>query len=242
MTAFRGSSERFECSACVPGVNALVRRRAVRLGFNLDGSKQYGYSISREEGAAVTLTSDLDREALGADGDGTAVTLSGRVYQRAFARHAVLAARVAGAASWGDPVMRRQFQASGAGPVPPAFAFGSDAIGLMRGYENSAISGPRAFTANVDYRFPITFVQRGIGTLPFFLQSIHGAAFADFGHAWTGDFDASEVRQSFGLELSVDTVVGYWLPLTLTGGIALRDDPVAGRRDVVGFARIGKAF
>jgi hypothetical protein len=50
------------------------------------------------------------------------------------------------------------------------------------------------------------------------------------------------VRRSFGLELSLDTIVGYSFPLTLTGGVAFRDDPVAGRRDVVGFARIGRAF
>ena len=39
----------------------------------------------------------------------------------------------------------------------------------------------------------------------------------------------ADVRPSFGAELSVDTVLGYSFPLTLTGGAAWRGDPSARR-------------
>ena len=55
-----------------------------------------------------------------------------------------------------------------------------------------------------------------------------------------GAFEAADLRKSFGAELSVDVVLGYALPISFTAGVAVRDDPA--RRDVAGFARIGRAF
>ena len=43
---------------------------------------------------------------------------------------------------------------------------------------------------------------------------------------------------SLGAELSLDTVVGYVLPVTFTGGVAW----VSHDRGTVAFARIGRAF
>jgi hypothetical protein len=50
------------------------------------------------------------------------------------------------------------------------------------------------------------------------------------------------VRVSLGAELSLDSIVGYALPLTFATGAAWRDDPVSARRGVVAFGRIGRAF
>jgi hypothetical protein len=66
--------------------------------------------------------------------------------------------------------------------------------------------------------------------------------FADLGQAWNDGEPRGGIRKSFGGELSIDGVVGYVLPLTVTAGVARRDDPAAGRRDTVGFVRIGRAF
>jgi hypothetical protein len=71
---------------------------------------------------------------------------------------------------------------------------------------------------------------------------VHGAVFADAGHAWTGTFRRPDVRTSLGAELSLDTVVGYALPITFATGAAWRDDPDAARRGIVAFGRIGRAF
>jgi hypothetical protein len=96
--------------------------------------------------------------------------------------------------------------------------------------------------ANVDFRFPLGYLQRGAGTLPAFVRSIHGALFADVGSAWNGAFHRGDVRRSFGGELSADTILGYAVPVTFTSGIAWRDDPVTARRGWAVFGRVGRAF
>ena len=81
-----------------------------------------------------------------------------------------------------------------------------------------------------------------MGTWPVFVRSVHGAVFADAGQAWRAEFHSRDVRQSFGVELSADTVLGYGLPITLTVGAAWRHDGVEDRQSGAMFARIGRAF
>ena len=164
------------------------------------------------------MTTELTREALGADGDGEAATFDLRGYLPVVPRHAVIAARVAGAAARGDVRARREFSASGNGPQILGFDFGTDAIGLLRGIGEDEIVGTRAAVVNLDYRFPLLRIDRGLGTVPAFARVIHGAVFFDAGHAWVDSFRRSEVTVSVGAELSLDAVVGYVLPLTFTGG------------------------
>lgn len=238
--AWHTSTDAFDCADCAPPVDTDVRRRAARLGWSLGNAKAFGYSISAEQGARVTATSEFTRRSLGADGDATAVTVDARAYVGVWPRHGVIAARAAFASAWGDETVRRLFSAGGNGPALGGFAFGSDAIGLLRGFDDGSVVGPRAFVANLDYRFPLARIQHGAGTLPVFLRTIHGAIFADVGNAWDTDFRATDLRRSFGTELSFDIIAGYALPFTLTTGAAWRDD--AGHSDLVGFARIGRAF
>jgi dipeptidyl aminopeptidase/acylaminoacyl peptidase len=225
-------------ATCESGDTVRVARRALRAGWLLNDSRSYGYSISREDGWNATVTTEFTREALGADDDGEAATLDVRGYLPVWPRHAVIAARVAGAAAWGDGRARRVFSASGNGPQVLAFDFGSDAVGLLRGLGEDEIVGPRAAVVNLDYRFPLTRIDRGLGTLPAFARVVHGAVFVDAGHAWVERFSRSDVTVSFGAELSLDAVVGYVLPLTFTAGGAW----VSHDRGFVGFGRIGRAF
>jgi hypothetical protein len=242
LVGWHASTDAFRCGACAPAVDARVIRRAARIGWTIGSAKTYGYSISAEEGARVTATSEFDRRGFGSSGDATAVTLDARAYLRAWPRHGVVALRAAGATSSGDKGTRRLFSAGGNGPRPGGFDFGSDAVGLLRGFDDGTVVGPRVAVANLDYRFPLAWIQRGAGTLPLFLRSIHGAVFADAGNAWHDRFRGADLRRSFGAEISFDIVAGYTLPFTLTTGAAWRDDPVEPRRGAVAFARIGRAF
>jgi outer membrane protein assembly factor BamA len=204
----------------------------------INDSRAYGYSISREDGWNATLTTELTREALGADGNGEAATVDLRGYVPVGPRHAVIAARVAGAGARGDARARRQFSASGNGPQNLGFDFGSDAIGLLRGVGGDETAGTHAAVVNLDYRFPLIRLDRGAGTLPVFARVVHGAVFVDAGHAWVDSFRLDDATVSVGAELSLDAVVGYVLPLTFTAGGAW----VSHDRGFVGFARIGRAF
>jgi hypothetical protein len=152
----------------------------------------------------------------------------------------VLAARVAAAASFGDDRARRVFSAAGAGPSHPVFDFGRDTIGLLRGVAPDDLVGTRALAINLDLRVPLARPQRGAGTWPIFLHTIHAAAFADAGHAWDHGFRTADLRTSVGAELSADVVVLHYVPLTITGGAAWTRGGDRGR--AAGFARVGYAF
>ena len=242
LVAFNGSSDAFDCPSCEPAFGAVGTRRGLRFGWSFDNARAYGYSISHETGTLLRVTSEITRRGLGAEGNASAFTLDARAYRRAFPRHAVVAVRVAGATSSGDQSVRRFFSAAGAGPPPSGFSFGTDAVGLLRGFAEDEITGDHVAVANLDYRVPLVRIQRGLGTLPFFLRTAHAAVFADTGHGWLRDFQWSRFRTAVGVELSLDAVVGYGLPLTFTAGGAWRNDPVSGRRGLAAFGRVGRAF
>jgi WD40-like Beta Propeller Repeat len=237
--AMHASQDVFTCSTgCGPDGRIEATRRAVRTGWSLNASRSYGYSISAEDGWMATVTTELSRKAVGADGDGGASTVDVRGYLPVLPQHGVIAARFAAARSWGDRGVRRLFSASGNGPQPGGFTFGSDAIGLVRGVENGEIAGTRAAVVNVDYRVPLMRLEHGAGTLPLFARTLHGAVFADAGHAWESTFRRRDVQVSLGAELSLDAVIGYSLPLTITTGAAWASDG----RGFVAFGRVGRAF
>jgi hypothetical protein len=231
-----------EEDARVLGTETLTRQRnALRFGWFYNSSKAYGYSVSRVDGVTVAATSEQVRRGFAADGTADAFTADIRAYIGA-GRHHVLAARAAGGTASGDQGMRRRFGLGGPGPRPASFDFGSGAVGLLRGYSQNAFGGRSVAVMNLDYRFPLLRVERGRGTLPVFMRTIHGSVFADAGAAWDDRFSSDLVRSSVGAELSLDLVAGYFLPLALTGGVAWTDDGDGGARRASFFFRVGRAF
>ena len=238
----------YDCGECEEPASATVKRTSGRAGFSYVDAHEFGYSISAEEGGRVTGTAELSRANIhevasdAIDGNSLALTIDARHYWRAGGRHAVVAVRGALAGSWGDEAAEQTFSASGNGPTGGGFGFGLDAIGLLRGFDEDAAVGTRAAVLNVDYRFPLWRIGRGAGTIPLFLRVVHGAVFVDAGHAWSDEVRWGDMRSSFGGELSIDTVVAFGLPVTFTGGAAIRHDGTTGRASVVAFGRVGRAF
>ena len=242
------SDDDYECGECDSAARASVRRSSGRAGYSFSNAHEFGYSVSAEEGARAIATLEAShgrvRQPSSADarGDGVALTADARHYWRAGARHAVLALRGAVAGYWGDDAAQQLFSASGNGPASGGFGFGLDAIGLLRGFGEDEVVGTRAALLNADYRFPLWRAGRGWGTVPLFLRTLHGAVFLDAGHAWTGELRWRDARASLGGELSIDTVVGFALPLTFTAGAAVRVDGSRDRTTLAAFARVGRAF
>ncbi len=236
------SRDHFACEPCTPAIDARTTRSALRAGWGVSNARRFGYSISPEEGGGITLTSELARRALGADADAAAAVVEARGYLRAFPRHGVVAARAAGATSWGEAPIRRRFSAAGSGPQGGGFSVGSGAIGLLRGVPEGDLFGHHAVVGNLDYRFPIAWVQRGVGTLPLMLRNVHGAVFADTATAWDEAERRPGLRRSLGAELSFDAVVLYAVPVTVATGAAWRDGGSGAARGWAVFARLGRAF
>ena len=241
LAALHASTDTLQCADCAPPIDTRIARRALRAGYAFTSARTYGYSISREQGWSLSATDETVLRALGSDGNAGSIVADVRRYQRLWPPHGVLAARLAAAHSWGDELVRREFTAAGSDPRPGGFVVDADAIGLLRGFEDDE-RGWHAMVANLDYRVPLLRIERGVGSLPAFVRSLHGAIFVDAGHAWSERWRSRDARVSLGVELSVDTVLGYVLPVTLTGGVAWRHD---GSRSTVGCGvvrPIGHAF
>ena len=240
--AFDAERDTLACpSACVARVT-LADRRSVRGGWLHDSRRAYGYSISAEEGVYVETSVEQSRVSAGGDVTAGAGVIDLRGFQR-LAGHTVLAVRGSAALGWGEVNARRVFSAAGAGPATGPFDFGRDAIGLLRGFDPDAVVGTRAAAVNADLRFPIARPQHGAGSWPVFVRALHAAVFMDAGDAWDTTARLADVKVSAGGEISLDTVLGFYLPVTVTAGAAWTRDPAsADRHQAAIFGRIGHAF
>ena len=218
-------------------------RTAVRAGWVIGSAHTYGYSISPEGGALFGVTAELAQPRAALAAGAAAVTADARVYLPGIAPHHVLALRVAGGTASGDRNLRRSFNLGGGGPNANPLDFGREVISLLRGFPADTFAGTHVALMNADYRWPIVRPQRGVGTWPFFLQTVYAAAFADVGHAWTRAFSSRDLKTSAGAELSADAVIGYFFPFTATVGVAWGHDgshAVADRSTV--YVRFARAF
>ena len=130
------------------------------------------------------------------------------------------------------------------GAPPAAFQMGQDAIGLVRGLPPADRTGEAAAVANLDYRFPLARVERGIRTWPVFLRDLHGAIFCDVGSAGGSLDTLPAAAVSAGAELAARLTLGYGWNVSLAAGAAWTHDPArTGKPDrVAAFLRTGYAF
>jgi hypothetical protein len=218
-------------------------RDAFRAAWGLRTAHTYGYSVSPEQGVSVGGTVEAVRKALGSSADATSVTADLRAYVPMTLPHHVLAARLALGTSSGDATVARTFRLGGPGPNSSVVDFGRDAFSLLRGFPFHQSSGSHVALVNLDYRFPITRPQRGAGTWPVFLHTLHASVFGDAGETWTESFRFDSIKTSVGGELSTDVVAGYFFPFTVAAGAAWGHDNAASRSDRATFyVRIGRAF
>ena len=71
------------------------------------------------------------------------------------------------------------------------------------------------------------------------LRHLHGAVFADVGHAWTGELKLGDVKTGLGAALGADTFLGHGLPFTGVLGVARG---LADRGETNVYFRVGLAF
>jgi len=221
----------------------VFTRVAGRTAWAISTAHVYGYSISPEDGVSAGITGEAaGANAADLDQSPTA-TADFRAYLPGVGRHHVVAARIGGGVSSGPRDYGRTFRLGGAASNPDVIDFGRGAFSLLRGFPADTFAGRRIGVLNLDYRAPLLRVERGVGTWPFFVRTIHGAVFADVAHAWTNAFSSGDVKTSFGGEISTDIVAGYALPFTFTAGVARGHDGAGLVADATtAYVRIGRAF
>jgi outer membrane protein assembly factor BamA len=89
----------------------------------------------------------------------------------------------------------------------------------LRGYPAVIEAGRNMALFNVEYRVPIVNIDRGLSTLPIFLQRISGNFFVDYGSAFN-DAATAKFKTGTGAELWFDATLGYVLGFNFRLGYA----------------------
>jgi hypothetical protein len=118
--------------------------------------------------------------------------------------------------------------------APDAFVL-DDEPGLLgvRGYGDASKPARSIVAAGLQFRTPLRWIERGLGTGPLFLQNINAAAFADAGliSDWpasplTADSALHNARLGVGAELRADVIVAHLLPVSIFGGCGFGLNPL----------------
>ena len=93
--------------------------------------------------------------------------------------------------------------------------------------------------SSIEYRFPITRIERGFMAPPVGIDQLHTTLFYEAGNAWYTGSNPGEYYRSTGIEFNVDTVLFYYLPINLAIGYAKGLD-LGGEKEW--YLRLGAAF
>lgn len=106
---------------------------------------------------------------------------------------------------------------------------------VLRGYSPSQFYGRSIWNTNWEYRFPIATLEKGTGTYAYFLKRLSGAVVVDGlgveGGSITEDnaYQKRYLNESFwssGLEIKLETTIGYVLPMNFVLGAYLPHSPL----------------
>lgn len=92
----------------------------------------------------------------------------------------------------------------------------------LRGYPKGRadLSGRRMFLADLEWRFPILRLERGLMAPPIGIHQVHGKLFFNVGEAWNKESEAQPLKRGAGAEVTTELTLGYWIPVTVHAGFA----------------------
>jgi len=181
--------------------------------WTLSTARQYPFSISPVEGGRLRVAYLREGAALGSDVSLGKVTVDGRLYTRVFGESDALALRAGGGFTNGQPGFDRSFTVGGF-PDSSLFDLVRTNVAVLRGYPANAFTGRSFAQANLEYRIPLSGLQRGWRSFPLFVRHLHGTLFFDAAHAWTGPLQLRDVKTAAGAGLGIDSYLSHRLPLT----------------------------
>jgi hypothetical protein len=213
-----------------PVVAQRVLDGRIRGAWSFSRTQRYSYDISAHEGYEGSLTFRGTDRAIGGRSSSFDVSaaIAGYIplpFRLRRYQH-VIALRAAG----GIGTFARgegAFFSIGGFPNfdPVAFVTALQSLAFatstpLRGYAPSARTGSAFYQANIEYRFPIVQVDRGISTLPVYFTRLWGGLFFDAGDAWFGRVNFENIAMGAGAELFAELVWGYFISTTLRVGFA----------------------
>ncbi len=188
----------------------LTRVRGV---YVYTGSKEYTYSISKEDGRDFYIISDIYSSALGSDLSFYKAHAEYAEYLPGFARNNVILLRLRGGASFDNPSYLAPFNLGrfekGKTAAPD---IDDEELGL-RGYPSGVVFANRVATAAAEYRFPLLQRDAGYGTIPVLFRDLWLVIFGEYGNVWNGRPVIADFKSSAGAELHMRLTLGYYLDL-----------------------------
>jgi hypothetical protein len=198
-----------------------------RAGFYYSNIERYLYSVGNSRGFAFSLNADYASRETASDYDFFSVGYSLQKFMQTpwHPDHTIVLAAQS-SISGGTYPRRDTYYVGGFVTTPPLDAFGNNFFQsgfLLRGYPPYVYAGRQYHLGTAEYRLPLLHPERGVSTLPAFLNRISAAAFVDYGTAV--DFlDPKRWRELFhtavGAELLFDTTLGYYVSTTTRLGYA----------------------
>ncbi|AKU97247.1 tolB protein precursor [Labilithrix luteola] len=196
---------------------------SLHFGYGYSNAERYLYSVGPERGFSLGAGFDLTDPSLGSDFSGFAANADLTVYYlMPWLKHHSLAIHGGFGTSGGSFPGRGAFFVGGFVDLPIIDVVRNSLIQggiVLRGYPPVILAGNSYTLTNFEYRFPIVNVDRGLSTLPVFLNRINGAVFFDYGSAFD-DIKAAQYKSGVGGELWFDTILGYIMPFTFRLGYA----------------------
>ncbi|MGB5810850.1 MAG: BamA/TamA family outer membrane protein [Polyangiales bacterium] len=223
--------------------------RAPPVGLNADVGLTWRYSDVRRqtfdyfpsEGRSILATINFAHPSIGSRFQNIRATWSIRRFiELPWSQGQVLAFRYGGGASEDSRGERGTFALGGF----PETSFLEQLLNLeqiggvaLRGYPTASIVGDRFQLLQTEYRFPLTRVLRGPGTVPLFFNRMYALLFFDYGNAYFGPLDLGDFRKGTGAEILMDFTLGYERPMTLRIGFAYGLDTGGGAQFYINFGR-----
>ncbi|MDH4163103.1 MAG: BamA/TamA family outer membrane protein [Nitrospirota bacterium] len=200
----------------LPGEGMLA---SGRVKYNYNSSRRYALSISPEDGRTVNLGAERFTESFGSDFEFTKYTADWHEYLDLPGRHHVLQARAFVGRAIGDAPIQGAYQLGGDNPGDVTMSL-EDRTVYLRGYPMNVMRGSKVGLASLEYRFPLSVLEKGWNTKAVYFRKLHGALFYEAGSAWDGTLRGDYIRKSVGGELRFDVDLAYYLPITFRFVIA----------------------
>jgi len=205
------------------------RTAGLAVGFSYSDARRYTYSVSKEEGREIGVTAAFGSRYLGGGREVYSAQWRWAEYLpiRWPRLHShVLALSYRGGIAGGDPSRRQFFSLGGYAQqdlLTSIFDFSRPGSASLRGYPAGSQYGDSYHVVNLEYRFPIAWIQRGLyGTLPLYFKRLHGKVFADYGGAFlvSDGIRADRLKLGVGAEVILELDYFYYFPAALQLGYA----------------------
>lgn len=210
----------------------------IRLSWSYNDARQHRYDYTPSEGRSLGASVSFAHPAIGSQFQNISSSwFIRRFIEMPWAQHHVLTFRYGGGAGWDSRGQRGIFALGGfpdVSLVDQLINFEQQGGVALRGYPAFSIVGDRFQLLQTEYRFPLTRVLRGPGTVPLFFDRMYGLIFFDYGNAYFGSLDFADFRKGTGVELLMDFTVGYVQSLSLRLGFAYGFDAGGGATFYVG--------